>query len=104
MGQENRDKVLNLVTETRPSQPNKSVRRIVSIQEIAIYVQATHTIRRVVLCCADADSRRTHMASRKFIAARISDCRPQSGAADAVERMTKRKVSMPMGAHGSWER
>lgn len=51
MGQENRDKVLNLVTETQPSQPNKSVRRIVSIQEIAIYVQPTHTIRRVVLCC-----------------------------------------------------
>lgn len=51
MGQENRDKVLNLVTETRPSQPNKSVRRVVSIQEIAIYVQPTHTIRRVVLCC-----------------------------------------------------
>lgn len=50
MGQENRDKVLNLVTETQPSQPNKSVRRIVSIQEIAIYVQPTHTIRRVVLC------------------------------------------------------
>ena len=48
MGQENRDKVLNLVTETRPSQPNKSVRRIVSIQEIVIYVQPTHTIRRVV--------------------------------------------------------
>lgn len=48
MGQENRDKVLNLVTETRPSQPNKSVQRIVSIQEIAIYVQPTHTIRRVV--------------------------------------------------------
>ncbi len=51
MGQENRDKVLNLVTETRPSQPNKSVRRIMSIQEIAIYVQPTHTICRVVLCC-----------------------------------------------------
>jgi len=50
MGQENRDKVLNLVTETRPSQPNKSVRRVVSIQVIAIYVQATHRIRRVVLC------------------------------------------------------
>lgn len=48
MGQENRDKVLNLVTETRPSQPNKSVQRIVSIQEIAIYVQPTHTIRCVV--------------------------------------------------------
>jgi hypothetical protein len=51
MGQENRDKVLNLVTETQPSQPNKSVRSIVSIQEIAIYVQPTHTIRCVVLCC-----------------------------------------------------
>lgn len=50
MGQENRDKVLNLVTETQPSQPNKSVRRVVSIQVIAIYVQATHRIRRVVLC------------------------------------------------------
>ncbi|SFW32951.1 hypothetical protein SAMN03159511_2405 [Pseudomonas sp. NFACC19-2] len=48
MGQENRDKVLSLVTETRPSQPNKSVRRIVSIQGIVIYVQPTHTIRRVV--------------------------------------------------------
>lgn len=48
MGQDKRDKVLNLVTETRPSQPNKSVRRVVSIQEIAIYVQPTHTIRRVV--------------------------------------------------------
>lgn len=71
MGQENRDKVLNLVTETRPSQPNKSVRRIMSIQEIAIYVQPTHTICRVVLCCADTDSKRPHMASRKFIAARI---------------------------------
>ncbi|SDD43513.1 hypothetical protein SAMN05216576_11668 [Ectopseudomonas chengduensis] len=51
MGQENRDKVLNLVTETQPSQPNKSVRSIASIQAIAIYVQPTHTIRRVVLCC-----------------------------------------------------
>ncbi|PIA71395.1 hypothetical protein CDR19_15055 [Ectopseudomonas toyotomiensis] len=48
MGQENRDKVLSLVTETQPSQPNKSVRRIVSIQGIVIYVQPTHTIRRVV--------------------------------------------------------
>lgn len=101
MGQENRDKVLNLVTETRPSQPNKSVRRVVLIQEIAIYLQPTHTIRRVV--CADTDSKRIHMASRKFIAARISDCRPQSGDADAVERMTKRKVSRPMGVYGSWE-
>ncbi len=59
MGQENRDKVLNLVTETQPSQPNKSVRSIASIQEIAIYVQPTHTIRRVVLCCADTDSKRS---------------------------------------------
>ncbi|RAR36573.1 hypothetical protein DP092_09985 [Pseudomonas sp. MDMC224] len=59
MGQENRDKVLNLVTETQPSQPNKSVRSIVSIQEIAIYVQPTHTIRCVVLCCADTDSKRS---------------------------------------------
>ena len=48
MGQENRDKVLSLVTETRPSQPNKSVRRIVSIQGIVIYVQPTHTIRRAL--------------------------------------------------------
>jgi hypothetical protein len=64
MGQENRDKVLNLVTETQPSQPNKSVRSIASIQAIAIYVQPTHTIRRVVLCCvvlccADTDSKRS---------------------------------------------
>ncbi|VXC47657.1 hypothetical protein PSEUDO8O_50251 [Pseudomonas sp. 8O] len=60
-GQENDDKVLNLVTEARPSQPNKS-----RVDPGSRVLRTTNPYD--LSCCADADSKRTHMVSREFIA------------------------------------